>query len=183
MKKNSKEKTARIYSSALYEAALSTSKVDAVKKDAEFLLQLCSTDKYAVKKSSSPLLSEEERKSIWQQVVNVAKLDKETEKFLNVLVENQRIGDLDAILHDFMLLYYENNNIAEIKVETVKELSAAQDNRLRDVLKKKIGKDVVIEYIMNPSLLGGLRVQSGSKMFDGSLSYKLNCLENLMKGK
>ena len=183
LKENSKEKTARIYSSALYEAAASNSRLDAVKKDVDLLSQICVSDKDVIKRVSSPLLSEDERKSIWQQVAKVAKLSEETKNFLNILTENQRIGDLGVILQDFKHLYYANGNIAEIKVETVKELSAAQDKRLRSALEQKFGKNVVIEYVMNPALLGGLRIQSGSKMFDGSLSYKLNCLENLMKGK
>ena len=46
-----------------------------------------------------------------------------------------------------------------------------------------LGKQVVINYELNPKILGGLRVQCGSKMFDNSLASKLNYLENVMKGK
>ena len=51
------------------------------------------------------------------------------------------------------------------------------------LLEKILGKQVEIDYVLNPKILGGLRVQCGSKMFDDSLASKLNYLENIMKGK
>ena len=50
-------------------------------------------------------------------------------------------------------------------------------------MEKILGKQVEIDYVLNPKILGGLRVQCGSKMFDNSLASKLNYLENVMKGK
>lgn len=182
MKKNSKEKTARIYSSALYDVAVASSKLDAIKKDAEFLSELCQQNKDLVKKSSSPLLSDVQQKEVWQQVALKAKLDAETLKCLDILVDNNRIDVLAEVMADFIHLYYAGKNIAEVSVETVKPLTTTQDKKLREVLTKKFDKDVVIKYVENPDLLGGLRIMSESKMFDGSLSYKLNCLENIMKG-
>lgn len=182
MKKNSKEKTARIYSEALYEAAENASKFDAVKKDAEFLADLCVQNKDLIKQSSSPLLSDVQQREIWQQVAAKAKFNEITTKCLDVLIENHRIDILQEVMNDFVHLYNQRKGIAEVRVETVKNLTAKQDEMLRKVLQKKLESDVVIEYVINPALLGGLRIQSGSKMFDGSLSYKLNCLENIMKG-
>ena len=183
MKENSREKTARIYSSALYDAVAGSAQIDGVKKDAELLLNICKQDNSLIKQAASPLLSDDEQKSIWQQVAAKAKLSKDMLKFLDVLVENRRIGYLPAVLKDFIHLYFAGKNVAEVKVETVKELSATQDKKLCEVLKKKLDRDVVVEYVINPAILGGLRIYSGSKMYDGSLSHKLNCLENLMKGK
>lgn len=183
MKKISKEKVARIYSTALYEAAVAGAQLDEVRKDIEFLSGLCKQDKELMKKVSSPLINVAEQKEIWHQVAGKLKFNDETLRFLDVLADEGRIGYLSAIAEDFVHLYYENNNIAEVRVETVKKLSADQDKKLRDILKNKLDKDVVIEYVINPAILGGLRIQNGSKMFDGSLYNKLNCLENLMKGK
>ena len=183
MKKNSKEKIVRIYSSALYDAVEGVADTDKVMKDVEVLRLICKQDKDLVKRMANPLISDEDRNNIWQQAAKKAGFTKETLRFLEIVSTNNRIGDLADILEDFIHLYHSGHNIAEVTVETVKELSAAQDKKLRGVLTDKLKKDVVVEYVINPALLGGLRIQSGSKMFDGSLSYKLNCLENMMKGK
>ena len=110
-------------------------------------------------------------------------LSAETLSCLEVITQNHRIADLKAILEMYASVYYQKNNIAEVFVETVKKLSPAQDKKLGAVLQKLFGKQVVVSYELNPSLIGGLRVKNGSEMFDDSLANKLNHLENLMKGK
>ena len=86
-------------------------------------------------------------------------------------------------MDDFKKLYYHNEGVAEVVVETVKKLTSIQDKKLKKVLEKIANKKVVVEYKINPLLVGGLRVQIGSEMFDDSLAHKLNYLENVMKGK
>ena len=85
--------------------------------------------------------------------------------------------------HRYQKIYYKDQGIIEVDVETVKDLSSSQDKKLKTVLSKLFAGDVVVNYKINPSIIGGLRVKSGSKMFDDSLATKLNYLENLMKGK
>lgn len=183
MKKLSKEKIAKIYASALYDAAVESARIEKIKKDADFLLEVCLQNQDLVKKMASPLLSEDEQKAIWHEIAKKSKLDDETLNCLNIMTEKGRIDYLPEALKNFIHLYYVGNNIAEVKVETVKELSKSQDKKLHEVLQKKLNQNVVIEYVKNPSLLGGMRIQYASEMFDGSLNYKLSCLENLMKGK
>ena len=110
-------------------------------------------------------------------------LNDDTLRCLDVVVENGRISDLSLILNDFEKIYNCKNNVAKVIVETAKKLSATQDNKLKKVMEKILGKQVEIDYVLNPKILGGLRVQCGSKMFDNSLASKLNYLENVMKGK
>ena len=62
-------------------------------------------------------------------------------------------------------------------------MSNAQNAKLIKIMEKKLGEKVVVDYVINPSILGGLRVQCDSKMYDNSLVNKLNYLENIMKGK
>ena len=61
MKKVSKEKISRVYASALYDAAVATSQVDKVKKDVDFLLEVCKQNNDLVKQVASPLLSNDEQ--------------------------------------------------------------------------------------------------------------------------
>ena len=120
---------------------------------------------------------------VLKKTADILGLKKETLNCLKIIVENNRISDLLLILDDFKNVYYKKHGIAEIVVETVKKLTSSQDTKLKKVLEKIASKKVVIEYKINPMLLGGLRVQMGSEMFDDSLAHKLNYLENVMKGK
>ena len=183
MKKSSKNKIARVYSTALYEAAVERKCVDEVWKDIEKLQILLRENTEITSYLSSPLWSEQDKDDVLKKTANVLKLNKETVNCLEVVTENNRAADLSAILDDFIKVYYQKNDIAEVEVETVKNLSAEQDRNLKKILEKLFAKKVVINYQVNPTVLGGLRVKYGSEMFDDSLAVKLNYLENVMKGK
>ena len=131
----------------------------------------------------NPLWSQQEKNDVLNKTTKILGLGKEILNCLEVVVENGRIADLKLILNGFEKIYNCKNNIEKINVETVKKLSDKQDAKLKKIMENILGKKVLIDYIINPKILGGLRVQCGSKMFDNSLISKLNYLENVMKGK
>ncbi len=183
MKKISKTKIAAVYSTALFDAAKDAGCLDEVLQDVKKLRDLAAANSDLVKYFSCPLWSEEDKVSVLDKIAKISGVGKETLECLKVMSENNRMGNLGLMLDEFMELYYKEKNIAEIDVETVCKLSAAQDKKLQKTLEEIFAKRVVINYIINPSIVGGLRVTCGSQMFDDTLATKINYLENLMKGK
>jgi F-type H+-transporting ATPase subunit delta len=61
-------------------------------------------------------------------------------------------------------------------------LTPAQNDALVSALKTAFGSNVAVEVKVDPSLLGGLVVQVGSRMVDSSLKTKLQHLKLAMKG-
>lgn len=183
VKKSSKTKIARVYASALYEVAEARKCTDKVLKEAAALRQTFVQNPDLETYLASPLYEEKDKEDVLKKTAKALNLSAETLSCLEVITQNHRIADLKAILEMYASVYYQKNNIAEVFVETVKNLSPAQDKKLGAVLQKLFGKQVVVSYQLNPALIGGLRVKNGSEMFDDSLANKLNHLENLMKGK
>ena len=183
VKKSSKTKIARVYALALYEVAEARKCTDKVLKEAAALQQVITQNPDLEAYLASPLYEEKDKEDVLKKTAKALSLSAETLSCLEVITQNHRIADLKAILEMYASVYYQKNNIAEVFVETVKKLSPAQDKKLGAVLQKLFGKQVVVSYQLNPSLIGGLRVKNGSEMFDDSLANKLNHLENLMKGK
>lgn len=183
MKKNSKEKIAHIYADALYAAAKESNVLTKVKHDADTLLEIFMADSTLASAMSNPLLSEAERQEVLNLLGQKAKLQAATLRCLELMADEGRLGIAALVMSDFCHLCCQNDQIAEVVVETVKDLSAAQSKKLEEVLTRRLGKQVAIDYRITPSILGGLRVQYGSYLLDASLSHKLNCLENVMKGK
>ena len=183
MKKASKTKISRTYATALYEAAVEKKCVDKVLADTEKLQKLLKDDQSYSSYLSSPLWNEDDKKDVLAKTAKVLQLNNETLACLTIITENRRIADLAMILDDFIRIFYQKNDIAEVDVETVKKLTTKQDKDLKTVLQKLFMKEVVVNYIVNPAVVGGLRVKYGSKMYDDSLANKLNYLENVMKGK
>ena len=183
MKKNSKSKIAKVYSTALYEAAAEKGVIGKVWEDVDKLRAFLQRDKEFALYLASPLWSEEDKEDVLAKTSKILKLDDDTKTCLEIISQNRRMSDLAAILDEFVEVCYRKNNIAEVEVETVKELSAAQDEKLCNVLQKLLGRKIVVKYNLNPLVLGGLRIKCGSQMYDDCLATKLNYLENVMKGK
>ena len=142
-----------------------------------------SADESLPAQMSSPLLTAAEINTLLGELETRLGLCKETVNFLQVLVSSSKLRNLGMVADDFSRLYYQDNNIAEVVVETVKALSPAQDKKLRSALVKRFGRQVELDYQITPSILGGMRILCGSELLDASLNSKLNNLENLIKGK
>jgi F-type H+-transporting ATPase subunit delta len=52
-------------------------------------------------------------------------------------------------------------------------LSADQRDRLHAALRKKLGREVAIQEVIDPDILGGVRVELGDEVFEGTVSGRL----------
>jgi F-type H+-transporting ATPase subunit delta len=62
------------------------------------------------------------------------------------------------------------------RVESALPLTADLQAEVTGEIKKKYGAGVSISFAQNPALIGGLRIQVGSDLYDGSVQTKLNQL-------
>ena len=62
-------------------------------------------------------------------------------------------------------------------VESATPLGANMQSDLTNRLKSIYGAGVSISFTQNPALLGGLRIQVGSDLYDGSVKMRLQKLE------
>ena len=72
--------------------------------------------------------------------------------------------------------------MAEVEVTTVIPLTEKQENMLKSKLENIFNKQIILHYIINPQIIGGLVIKCGTNFIDNSIKHKLNALEQLMKG-
>lgn len=63
------------------------------------------------------------------------------------------------------------------RVESATPLPADLQTEVADGIKQKYGNGVNITFAQNPALIGGLRIQVGSDLYDGSVKTRLEKLE------
>lgn len=63
-----------------------------------------------------------------------------------------------------------------VKVENAVETPVAQQAAITASLEKKYGPNLNITWWVKPALLGGLRIQVGSDLYDGSIKNRLEKL-------
>jgi F-type H+-transporting ATPase subunit delta len=64
-----------------------------------------------------------------------------------------------------------------VRVENAVETSPEQVASIRAQLERHYGAGLNIQYGVNPQLIGGMRVQVGSDLYDGSVKTRLEKLE------
>jgi len=63
-------------------------------------------------------------------------------------------------------------------IESAIALDQTTAGKIESSLKSRHGKDLSIDFRVNPELIAGLRVQIGSNVWDGSVRSRLNRLQN-----
>ena len=103
-------------------------------------------------------------------------------EFLGVLAENRRLADLPAMIDAYHAIVAAHRGEVTAKVTSAHPLSAEQLKALAANLKTRVGRDVKIATTVDPAILGGLVVQLGSQLIDGSIRTRLNSFAQAMKG-
>lgn len=128
------------------------------------------------------LASEAQRRQIVEDIVKKLGASDATKKILVVLGENGRISSLEGIISVLKQLSLESKGVQPLRVESAIELKAPDRKKVEEKFQKILGKPVEAEYVSNAALYGGLRVNSGSRTFDGTLSGWLTSMEENLVG-
>ena len=82
-----------------------------------------------------------------------------------------------AILSHFERLVKLDLDRRTARVESPVPLAVPQQTSIRANLTRRYGDGLIFAFTENPGLIGGLRVQIGSDVFDGSVAARLAALE------
>lgn len=89
--------------------------------------------------------------------------EKKPRGYLEILVRLHRLVALDIAQRT-------------VTVEGAVESTPAQLAAINASLEKRYGAGLAVNYTVNPSLIGGLRIQVGSDLYDGSVKTRLDKL-------
>ena len=99
-----------------------------------------------------------------------------TRSLVDSLIEKKPRNYIDVLKNYRRLLQLELEK-RRARVETASELDSTTSSELVANLKKKYGSDLIAEFIVDPELLGGMRVRVGSDVWDGTVRGRLERLQ------
>jgi F-type H+-transporting ATPase subunit delta len=102
-----------------------------------------------------------------------SKVTAETMRLLRQAVENPRGRNLDQSLEAYGAVAADRRQRLVATVTAAVPLTEEQRERLSAVLARGYGHDVHLNVQVDPELVGGLRVEIGDEIIDGSLVAKL----------
>ncbi len=131
----------------------------------------------------SPLIGEAERNGAIEEVCRRIGLAREVRRFLLFMAKRRAVHVLSEVIRHFTAIYLEKKRKVKATVITPLRFNGGYEARLVESLKRLTGRDVDVEYLYDPDLLGGVVVKVGSTMYDSSLIGQLNLLkEEMLRG-
>lgn len=100
--------------------------------------------------------------------------------FLKLLAENQRLTLLPEIAELFLLDVKAENTVREVQIKSAMPLSKTEIKHLTTDLEQKFAQPVELSFTVDPSLIGGLMIESGDYVIDGSLKGQLQRLKTTL---
>lgn len=102
--------------------------------------------------------------------------------FLKLLCENGRIRELINCIDEFDELKRLASNITTATVYSAVELTDSAKEKLITKLEAMSGKTVEAVYVIDSSVLGGIKIEIDGKTIDGSVTNNLKRIKGVMNG-
>ena len=128
------------------------------------------------------MLSRQEQARAIAALARDAELSPLVRDFLAVVANNRRLFAVPAMIEAYLAELARRRGEVTAAVTTAQPLSDTQLQALREQLRHTVGRRVVVDAKVDPRLVGGMIVQVGSRMVDGSVEGKLRRLQLAMKG-
>ena len=99
---------------------------------------------------------------------------------MRLLRENRRMGALGAIADQFEHLWREDSRRVEAVLVSAAPLDVDQQEEIARALKARLGREIDFRFELDENLIGGVRVQVGDKVLDGTARAGLSGLASTL---
>ncbi len=165
---------ARRYAKALMEIGLKENRAGEIHDELVKIQSLFKEFPNLWKAVSLPIWPLEGRRKVMSQVAQKVGFSESMIRFLDILVEKERITLLPAIYKIFQdLLDKEQNRIRGV-LYTTEPLKEKEFETLKKALADYMEKEVILEKEVDPGLIGGVKARIGEIVIDGSVKGQLN---------
>jgi F-type H+-transporting ATPase subunit delta len=166
--------SANRYARAVFELALEEGRVKEWSRMLE-VIRAVLEDPSARAVVDNPSVSAETRMRAIEEL-HLPGIGPEGMNLMRLLVSVGRVGRIGEIADQFEVLADEAAGRVRATVTTAIPLTSAAQESLRGDLSKQLGKDVRLEARVDPAILGGLVLQVGDRLTDGSVASRLDQL-------
>jgi F-type H+-transporting ATPase subunit delta len=167
---------ARPYAEAVFDRARETGSLDQWSDTLAFLAAVMQDDDLKAL-VNNPNMTDEQVTSLMLDIA-ADKVSDEGGNLIRLLVENDRLGIVTQIADQFEELKSREEGKLDVLVTTAFPLSEAHSAAIADALKARLGRDINIQSVEDPELIGGMHIRAGDLVIDGSVQGQLTQLAN-----
>jgi F-type H+-transporting ATPase subunit delta len=171
--KNVSQAAARVYAQALFDIGLGTGTVGQIYDDLHAVYDaLNGLDEDLQTFFNLPQFRRDDKRRIISLAFE-GKVCRPVLGLLHVLVEKRREPLLDNIVEEFDRYRDQHEGRVRARVVTARKLDPELLNALRSALEQRTKKSIDLTETVDPEVIGGLRVNVGDRVLDGTLRRNL----------
>ena len=170
-----------VYGTALYTLALEEGLTGNLLAELKVLQESFRETPDFIRLLSSPNLSKQERCQILDDSFR-GKVHAYVLNFLKILTEKGYIKHFHDCFKTFEDLYNRDNGILPVTAITAVAMSDEQVQKLTAKLSRITEKQVSLQNKVDPSVLGGVRLDYDGKRLDDTVSHRMDAITKALKG-
>lgn len=168
--------TARRYAKALFDLAQQEKQLEAVRERLDQIDQMIQTVPELLSLCQNPIYHLDEKKRVLERLATQIGSPPLLKRFIQLLVQKNRLPHLPEIVKVFSGLVDAAQGRQNVRVRLARELSSKQLAGLRQRLEEMMHRTVELKIESDPSLIGGMVIHVGGRVYDGSVREQLRGL-------
>jgi F-type H+-transporting ATPase subunit O len=170
------------YANALYSVAAKQNQLEAVEKELLTIEETIAKEPNFASFLHDPTIARASKKEDIAKVMEKAKFSKPVAGLFEVLAENGRLPDVAGVISTYKKLMGAYRGEVQAKVTSADPLTKAQLDQVKKSLAARVEKNekLLVETVVDPEILGGLKVQIGNYFIDLSLATKIEKINTLL---
>lgn len=164
------------YAESLFDLAKEENQVTQYLDDIKLVGEVLDSDPQIVQFFNHVLIENDKKIQLLDQSFK-RNVDQYVLNFLKLLVQSRRIRYIDDIVKSYINLSNQYLGIEEGMIYTPYELTDQQIQDIEKAISQKENKKVTLKVSIDPSLLGGIKVQIANRIYDGTIKNKVEMLK------
>lgn len=171
---------ARRYAKALFELALERQILEQVSDEVKSFGRILETESRVRAYLLSPEIDKRQKREFLQRLFS-EKISNLFYHFLLLLVNKGRQRYFAEIVFEFARIYDLKHNRMRATVTSAIALEEREVEEIRGLLSRLMQAEIVINSKVDAGILGGVIIQIGGKVIDGSLIHQLELMRRQMR--
>jgi F-type H+-transporting ATPase subunit delta len=169
------------YARALLDVSLEESTADKAAQDLQQIGQLLQRFPELQRAFTNPAIPAARKRALVQELLPKLSLSAPVEKLLLMLAERDRL----VLIADIAAVYQERieelHRVVRAEVTTAEPMAPELVTDLQERLARATGRTVKLSMKVDPSIIGGMRTQIGSTVYDGSIATQLEAFRQKLE--
>ena len=169
-------KVAQPWAKALLDLSVDAGTVSATREELDRVASLVTSSWDLQNAFANPTITVDDRKKVVSELATRLSLGRTVKNFLLLLADKRRLASLRDIADAYREYADAHEGVVRAEALSPVPLTDTQLTRLRETLGTLTGRRVAVNVTVDPTVIGGLRVRVGGRVYDATVARRLDAL-------